>query len=73
MQTAGAVATFELVGEPDVGCFGLAVRFPGLVGLFLEVVVVEEDGARAVAYGAEGDYARGAVWRTGGEKGVLEE
>ncbi len=56
-DAVGCPALGCLDREEDVGCLGLGVGRPGLVGLVSEVGVVEADGAVDVADGAEYDDA----------------
>jgi len=67
VQTLRPEAPRDAVGEVDVGCFGLAVGYPGLVGVGLgEVEIVGAGGGYAVAEGGDGDDAGSGVGRAGG-------
>ncbi len=61
---ARAIATFDLVGHVNIGCFGLAIGYNGVIVTFLEVIIVRViDPIGNVGRGSEID---DVGWEIGG-------
>jgi hypothetical protein len=73
VETFRAVAAFDLVREIYVCGLRLAVGLERVVGFLFEVVVLEANGATAVAEGAHGYHSRWESGRAGGQERGFEE